>query len=197
MVLNRKLSYNDVEFNSKSEFNKIKLMIDSFLSGDSEERYFVLPGIRGVGKTTILFQCYEYLLKEKNFNSNDLLYISCETTNFTGQSDIKKIIEIYVDKIHNTTPALLDKQIFILIDEAHFDKNWVINGKIIYYESPNIFLILTGSSSLHLNYSPDAARRLNILSVMPLNYTQHLNIKYGYQTDIQKELFNLIFTGEV
>ncbi|MEE1129894.1 MAG: hypothetical protein UHW99_07925 [Methanobrevibacter sp.] len=51
------------------------------------------------------------MLKEKNFNSSDLLYISCETTNFAGQTDIKKIIGIYLDKIHNTTPALLDKPV--------------------------------------------------------------------------------------
>ena len=35
-----------------------------------------------------------------------------------------------------------------------------MNGKTIYDESPYIFLILTGSSSLHLNYNSDAARRL-------------------------------------
>lgn len=197
MILNRRLSYNGIEFNSKYEFRKLKSMIDSFLNNESEERYFVLPGIRGVGKTTILFQCYEYLLKEKNFNSNDLLYISCETTNFAGESDIEKIIEIYLDKIHNTTPALLDKPVFVFIDEAHFDKNWAMNGKVIFDESSYVFLILTGSSSLHLNYNPDAARRLNILPVMPLNYSEHLNLKYNYRTDIQKDLFDLIFTGEV
>lgn len=197
MVLNRRLSYKNIKFNNKNEFDKVKLMIDSFLDGESEERFFVLPGIRGVGKTTILYQCYEYLLKEKNFNSADLLYISCETTNFTGETDIKKIIEIYLDKVHNTSPALLDKPIFIFIDEAHFDKNWAMNGKIIYDESPYIFLILTGSSSLHLNYNSDAARRLNILPVMPLNYSQHLQLKYNYHTDIGSDLIDLIFAGNI
>ena len=53
MILNRKLSYKNIKFNSKNEFDKLRLMIDSFLDGESEERYFVLPGIRGVGKTTV------------------------------------------------------------------------------------------------------------------------------------------------
>ena len=48
MILNRKLSYNDIKFNNKNEFDKLKLMIDSFLDEESEERYFVPPGIRGV-----------------------------------------------------------------------------------------------------------------------------------------------------
>ena len=197
MILNRKLSYKNIKFNSKNEFDKLRLMIDSFLDGESEERYFVLPGIRGVGKTTILYQCYEYLLKEKNFNSSDLLYISCETTNFTGQTDIKKIIGIYLDKIHNTTPALLDKPVFIFIDEAHFDENWAMNGKTLYDESPYIFMIFTGSSSLHLSYNADAARRLRTQSILPLNYSEHLKLKYNYFTDISKDLNDLIFKGEV
>lgn len=112
MILNRRLSYKNIKFNNKNEFDKLRLMIDSFLDGESEERYFVLPGIRGVGKTTILYQCYEYLLKEKNFNSSDLLYISCETTNFAGETDIKKIIEIYLDEIHNTSPRTFGQACF-------------------------------------------------------------------------------------
>ena len=72
MILNRRLSYNGIEFNSKYEFRKLKSMIDSFLNNESEERYFVLPGIRGVGKTTILFQYYKYLLKKKNFKLREV-----------------------------------------------------------------------------------------------------------------------------
>ncbi|WP_295114096.1 hypothetical protein [uncultured Methanobrevibacter sp.] len=63
-----------------------------------------------------------------------------------------------------------------------------MNGKTIYDESPYIFLILAGSSSLHLNYNSDAARRLNILPVMPLKYSQHLSLKYNYHTDIGNDL---------
>ena len=42
MILNRKLSYKNIKFNSKNEFDKLRLMIDSFLDWESEERYFVL-----------------------------------------------------------------------------------------------------------------------------------------------------------
>ncbi len=36
----------------------------------------VLPGLRGIGKTTLILQAYEYLLKEKNILPNNILYIS-------------------------------------------------------------------------------------------------------------------------
>ena len=64
MILNRKLSYKNIKFNSKNEFDKLRLMIDSFLDGESEERYFVLPGIRGVGKTTIIAQFIDQIFQE-------------------------------------------------------------------------------------------------------------------------------------
>ena len=41
MILNRKLSYKNIKFNSKNEFDKLRLMIDSFLDGESEERYVI------------------------------------------------------------------------------------------------------------------------------------------------------------
>ena len=123
-------------------------MIDSFLDGESEERYVIC-------------------------------YISHAKQQFAGQTDIKKILEINLNKIHNTTPALLDKPVFIFIDEAHFDENWAMNCKTFYDESPYIFMIFTGSLSLHL-YNSGAARKLNILPVMPLKYSRHLSLKYNY-----------------
>ena len=78
----------------------------------------ILPRLRGVGKTTLLLQCYEYLFKEKNVSIADILYISC------------------------------DAPIFLLIDEIHYDKNWTLHAKILYDKSPFIFMIFTGSSLL-------------------------------------------------
>ena len=43
----------------RSEFGVIKGYIDDFLKGDLKNRYVVLPGLRGVGKTTLLFQLYD------------------------------------------------------------------------------------------------------------------------------------------
>ena len=72
------LSYDNALFNHRSEYETIIEYIEEFLEGRNINRYLVLPGIRDVGKSTILFQIYEYLLKEKNINSKNILYLSVD-----------------------------------------------------------------------------------------------------------------------
>ena len=198
LTLNRNLSsVKGIAFNKREDINILKRRIDDYLNKESDERFFVLPGLRGVGKTTLLLQCYEYLLKEKNISQSNLLYFSCDDLNATGESNLKEAIEIYLKNIHNTTAALLDEPVFIFIDEAHYDKNWSLHAKILFDKSQNIFMMITGSSSLHLNYNADAARRLKIHDILPLNYSQHLKLKYNYTPNISEKLVSLLFEGNV
>lgn len=67
-ILNNELTFNNKKFNHREVFNEIKNLVDDFISHDSIDRYVVLPGLRDVGKSTLLFQVYEYLLKKKDIN---------------------------------------------------------------------------------------------------------------------------------
>ena len=101
-----------------------------------------MPGLRGVGKTTILYQTYEYLLKEKQIPANQILYFSCETLNKLTQCDIFETINQFITEIHQNNLMTLNKEIFLLIDESHFDKNWSLTGKIIYDQSKLWWMII-------------------------------------------------------
>ena len=81
LSLNNELSNMGVKFNHRDDFDEIKLLMDEFIDGNNVNRYIVLPGLRGVGKTTILFQAYDYLLNQKNINPEQILYFSCEELN--------------------------------------------------------------------------------------------------------------------
>ena len=65
-VLSRDLSKNNKKFNARDELNELKGYVDTFLNEDTSNKIVVLPGLRGVGKTTLILQLYEYLMKEKN-----------------------------------------------------------------------------------------------------------------------------------
>lgn len=92
---------------------------------------------------------------------------------------------------------LLDKEIFLLIDESQYDKNWSMSGKIIYDRSEKIFMVFTGSSALNLEYNADAARRMFKRVVTPLNYNEHLKLKYDYSNiNLGNSLVSLILNGE-
>ena len=43
-----------------------------------ENRIIVLPGLRGVGKTTMLLQLYEFLTKKQNVSQDRVLYFSTD-----------------------------------------------------------------------------------------------------------------------
>ena len=197
ITINEELIYKNQKFNHRNDFNEITPIIDDFLNGENINRYIVLPGLRGVGKTTILYQLYEYL-QNKNIPQNRILYISCDDINRMMECDIFKVIEYYLEEFHNATLRTLDKEIFLLIDESHFDKNWSQAGKLIYDKTKKIFMVFTGSSAIKLEYEDEASRRMLKNTICPLNYSQHLKLKYNYDCgNISNELFNLLFTGNI
>ena len=101
---------------------RIKKYADSFLAGEKSgniaNRLVILPGLRGVGKTTLLFQIYEHLRARKGIGQDRILYFSAdEMKAYLGKS-ILDIVTAFIEDIHKTTPAYLDKELFLLIDEA-------------------------------------------------------------------------------
>lgn len=195
-ILNDSLYYKNKKFNPRSEFNEIKEFIDDFLDGDNINRFITLPGLRGVGKSTILFEIYDYLFNEKNIKPENILYISCEQLDNIEECDIYTTINDYIMNFHNSSLKTLDHEIFLLIDESHYDKNWALAGKMIYDQTKKIFMIFTGSSALNLEYDAEASRRIINYNINPLNYTQQLKLKYNYYPiEFSNSLKDLLFTG--
>lgn len=197
-ILKSKLSFDGKDFNTRSEFDEIKEYLNSFLDGYTSNRLIVLPGLRGVGKSTILFQIYEYLLKEKSVLPNNILYVSCDDLNDLAECSIRELVEIYLNNKFNSNLRTLNEKVFVLIDESQYDKNWALSGKIIYDKSDNVFMVFTGSSALHLEYNADAARRMRKRSITPLSYAEHIRLKYNLNLNKMSDaLKELIFTGNI
>lgn len=195
-VLREKLIKNGEKLNYRFEFDEIRKSIDDFIGGEELNRFIVLPGIRGVGKTTLLYQAYYYLLNDKHILPEQIIYLSCDDLNNLVDCNIREIVEIYLKNQFNTNLRLLDREIFLLIDESQYDKNWSMSGKIIYDRSEKIFMIFTGSSALNLEYNADAARRMFKRVITPLNYNEHVKLKYNYSNvNLGNSLVDLILNG--
>lgn len=161
---------------------KIKKYIDDYLMGEQlgniNKRLVILPGLRGVGKTTIVFQIYDYLKNQKKIEQDRILYFSTdELKGYLGKK-ILDVADTFIQEIHKTSPAYLDKEIFIFVDEAHFDNNWSETAKILFDKSKKIFMIFTGSSALNLELSVDAARRTTKEIVFPMNFSEYLILNH-------------------
>lgn len=184
-------------FRKRRGFFKLKAYIDAFLSGKSDNRLVILSGLRGVGKTTILFQLYNYLRKDKKVEKERILYFSADEVKTYLGKNITDVVTAFIEGIHNTSFVKLKEKLFIFIDEAHFDEKWAEAVKVLYDNTENVFVIVTGSSALLLETTTDTARRAKKELLYPLNFSEYLILKYNIfppkgTSDIIK---NLVFNG--
>ncbi len=188
----------DTPFEHRKTYFRIEKYVDEFLEGYIENRFIIMPGLRGIGKTTILFQIYEYLRKEKGIEQDRILYISVDELSTYLGAKLFEAIDVFVKEIHETSPVNLEKELFILVDEAHYDKEWSQTGKIVYDQSKKIFLIFTGSSALSFEMNVDAARRIKKEPVFPMNFLEYniLKNKIFPPDNLASSLRDLIFKGD-
>ena len=158
-------------------FVRIKKLVDDYINGQRELRIVAIPGLRGVGKTTLLAQVFMDLYKQ---HPENLLYISADqVTNILG-SDLYETFEEY-QKILGSSLEALDKRVFVFIDEVHFDQKWPSILKMIYDRTKNLFVVCTGSSALSLQSTTDLARRIIFEPLYPMNFTEYMLLKTQYQ----------------
>ena len=176
LTLDNKITHNDIRFTPRGELNELKNDVNEFLKGNCNRRYYVLSGLRGIGKTTILYQLYDYLNKEMNIAQNQILYLACEKLHTRFKFNILDVFECFLKYHHNSTLKTLDKKIFLLIDESQYDNNWHLSGKVIHDSSNKIFIIFTQSSSIDSEYNADSSRKFLKRNINPLSYNQHLKL---------------------
>ena len=179
-------------------FDEIKHHIDEFCACDGEyyNRFLMMPGLRGVGKTTILYQIYQYLTKEKNINERNVFYLNMDDLKSAYDVGIKEVFDLYLEDIHQTIIAGLDEKVFLFVDEAQLDKNWAKYGKLVFDKTFNVFMIFTGSSALNLELNTDAARRITRKQIFPCNFQEYLHLKHDLNLK-QNNFKDLILRGDI
>ncbi len=129
-----------------------------------------LVGMRRVGKTTIIYQFIEKLLK--NIEASKILYISLDHPIFENKSLCDILTEFR--KIHNITR---DKKVFLFFDEIHMKKGFEKELKIL-YDIENVKIIASGSSSLVIRHKGAfLTGRYKKIQVYPLNFLEYLKFR--------------------
>ena len=177
---------------------ELKGYLDDFIEKPNQKKFFVMSGLRGVGKSTIIYQLYDYLANTKKISSNRILLLDLEYLKYEKELNIRDYINIFIKDI-NEEYYLTDKPLFIFVDESQYDTNWDSAGKMVFDEHVNVFIIFTGSNALNLSYSADAARRLKRKELYPLNFSEYLEIKHGIdlEYDLTENIYNLLNTGSI
>lgn len=163
---------------TRNMFIRVEKLINDFIRGEKEVRMVSIPGLRGVGKTTLLAQLF---LEFSPSYSKEMLYISADQVINELGADLYTVFEEY-QKILGIAFEKLDHNLFIFIDEIHFDKKWTAVLKSIYDRSKRVFVVCTGSSALSLQSTTDLARRVVFEKLYPMNFTEYMLLKTKYES---------------
>lgn len=138
----------------------------------------VITGIRRSGKSTLMYQIIQNLLK-KGINPKQILFVNLEDKKL----DKDDFDDIYTSYREAMNP---DKKAFIFFDEIHRKKDWESWIRKKYDLKTNNKFIISGSSSylLKKEYSTLLTGRNISFEVFPLSFEEFLSFK---DTIINKE----------
>ena len=178
---------------NRNIFIKIQAHFDQFIAGNKSYRWVALTGLRGAGKTTIMYQLYN---ARKSIDGYFLILSVDEITQTLGSS-INEVVNIF-EEIIGRPITNLDKPLFLFLDEVQYDKKWEATLKAIYDRSHNVFMFSTGSAAVLINSNPDIARRAIYEKIYPLSFTEFIKIKLNkYEVKgLAQKLREIIFGGQ-
>jgi uncharacterized protein len=133
-------------------------------------RYVVFSGARRVGKTTILYQMIDKLLKN-GIDSKKIMYISFDhpLLKFCGVDELLTIYETNISTNDET---------FLFFDEIQYAKDWELWLKVLYDTKPNLKIAATGSASpiIEQGVSDSGVGRWSIISVPTLSFYEYCEL---------------------
>lgn len=133
-------------------------------------RTVVLSGTRRVGKTTILYQMIDTLLK-RGISPQKILYASLDHP-VLKLSDFETILECYHETICPT------QDVYYFFDEVQYASNWDRWLKTIYDMQPDTHMTATGSASPALikGSSESGAGRWSVIAVPTLSFYEYCEL---------------------
>ncbi len=187
--------YLQTKYKSREVFEDIKENADTYFNTGNGVRMFGYAGLRGTGKTTLLWQAAEHIFHNhtKNiyfFNFTDLI------TYNVGIREIKRAFEKNVVKEHLWG---YKEKIVLIFDEIHLSPMWSIALKALYDEFRIAYILASGSSALLLQSTADLVTRMIIQHVFPLNFREYIELTHKKSNNInnaRKKLENIILRSE-
>ncbi|HVZ76002.1 MAG TPA: ATP-binding protein [Candidatus Paceibacterota bacterium] len=154
---------------------KVMKYVRDFLKGERDYRWVVVPGLRGVGKTTVMAQVFLSTKRNTVPTAANFLYFSTDDLVTRGLS-LTDALDAY-EYVLNVPFEKLDRPTLLFIDEVQQDKNWAAVLKSLHDRARNIFIFTTGSSAVSLQSNPDVARRAKFEKLYPLSFGEYQMIK--------------------
>lgn len=166
-----------VPITRREVFNEIAQMMD-------DRRIIGIVGPRRTGKTTLMFQLMDNLIKEKGVNPRNILFFSCDDVDLREHDDlINEVIRLYFEDFLKLDYRA--QRCYVFIDEVHWIKNWQLVLKKFYDLKYSIKFIISGSSAAKIKreQKESLAGRIVEFAVFPMSFSEFQNFYGGKAPD--------------
>jgi len=157
-------------------YKKLERHVNAFFNGQLGERWVIMPGLRGLGKTTALSQLFLNMVPR--FEPIHMLYVSLDEVVGLLNSSLMEVLNAY-EMILGENFEGLTHSICIFVDESQYDPKWGLTLKSLFDKSKKVFICCTGSSAIALQTNSDVYRRAIMEKLYPLSFPEFQMLKKG------------------
>lgn len=156
-------------------------MLDEIVGYGEKRQILVFTGLRRVGKTTLMYQIIDGLLK-RDVQPYNILYFSFDEMRY----DLEEIIKQYETEVLREDIA--KKNVSIFLDEIQKLDGWPSKVKLLYDAHPKLKIYLTGSAQITMwqGTRESLAGRFFDFMIKPLDFDEYLDFK-GAGIDKRRE----------
>lgn len=135
----------------------------------------VIVGVRRCGKSTLLYQIIDYLIRENLAEPNEIVLMNFDDARFRAVS-VDKIYETYIEMQR-------PKKIFLFLDEVHKAKDWVsLVRRLSDQRKADIFVTDSSSYYIPRDYARVLTGRKLEMELYPFSFSEYLKF---YNVDIR------------
>ena len=146
-----------------------KQYLDQLINSKDLNLIKVITGVRRSGKSTLLLQYRDYLLKE-NILEEDIIYINFESADYYNIEDFKDLYKYIKEKTTNN-----DRKKYILLDEVQNVSKWekAVNSLLVDINSD---IYITGSNAYLLSSELTTllAGRVLTIKIYPFSFKEFI-----------------------
>ena len=159
--------------NVSPEFTgKKRKIFDEIVRYVDKRQIVLFIGLRRVGKTTLMCQIIDGLLR-KDVNPYNIMYFSFDEMRY----DLEDIIEQYETDVLQYD--ISKKKVYIFLDEIQKLDGWPSKVKLLYDANPKLKIFLTGSAQITMwqGTRESLAGRFFDFMIKPLDFEEYLDFK--------------------
>lgn len=172
-------------FPKRTFFVLLKKYAKDFFEKGIEPRMVGLAGLRGTGKTTLIWQLADELLSKYPY---PVYFFNVNEIAISGYT-LWETLEAFQYYILNKKFSEVKTPFVLLFDEIHDSPDWAKTLKVLYDEARSAFVVCTGSSALLLRQTADLARRIKIEKVYPFRFIEFVMAKSFFETKNKNTIY--------